>query len=173
MTVEPVPGAKVSRVATLWSVVYHHDGRNYSIADPDLDKAMEGLRRLLARKKIIPVAAKPAPSPSPPPVSITAVDILEEGMPEDLQLNWPEGDAGPEPVPNELAGFMEADESPQDFRDRIMRLLQRFGMKEGTHGPVGSALAPLSDDEKMLLVPLIVANTQAGNWLGVSEHLKD
>ena len=86
----------------------------------------------------------------------------------------PEGeDAGTdrEPgVPPELMEFMFEGEGVEDFRARAFNLLFRFGITEGENFEGGGEL--LSAKEKEDLLPLVIANTKAGNWLKLAEAVR-
>ena len=72
-------------------------------------------------------------------------------------------------IPDQLAKYAEADESAEDFRVRAFSLLFRFGIADGEHF---EGAGPLSADEKIMLLPMLIANFEAGNWLGLTEDLK-
>ena len=72
-------------------------------------------------------------------------------------------------IPAALAKYSEADESAEDFRARAFSLLFRFGINDGEHF---EGAGPLSADEKIMLLPMLIANFEAGNWLGLTEDLK-
>lgn len=72
-------------------------------------------------------------------------------------------------IPDELAKYAEADESAEDFRKRAFSLLFRFGIAEGENFAGGGE--PLTPDEKIKLLPMLIANFNAGNWLKLTEDL--
>ena len=72
-------------------------------------------------------------------------------------------------IPDALAKYAEADESAEDFRARAFSLLFRFGINDGEHF---EGAGPLTADEKIMLLPMLVANFEAGNWLGLTEDMK-
>lgn len=80
------------------------------------------------------------------------------------------GEEGEPGIPPELAEFKKEGESVEDFRGRISRLLFRFGIKEGENFVGGGE--PLTPEEKMQVLPLIVANIKAGNWLKLADDIR-
>lgn len=72
-------------------------------------------------------------------------------------------------IPDHLAKYAEASESAEDFRARAFSLLFRFGIADGEHF---EGAGPLTPDEKITLLPMLVANFAAGNWLGLTEDMK-
>ncbi len=73
-------------------------------------------------------------------------------------------------IPPLLQRYAEADETAEEFRLRLNRMLFRFGIKEGEHFLGGGEA--LSIDEKIRLLPMLVANFKAGNWLKLDEELE-
>lgn len=73
-------------------------------------------------------------------------------------------------IPDQLAKYAEADESAEDFRKRAFSILFRFGIAEGENFEGGGE--PLSPEEKIRLLPMLIANFAAGNWLNLTEDLK-
>lgn len=73
-------------------------------------------------------------------------------------------------IPDALAKYAEADESAEDFRKRAFSILFRFGIAEGENFEGGGE--PLSPEEKIRLLPMLIANFAAGNWLNLTEDLK-
>ena len=73
-------------------------------------------------------------------------------------------------IPDELAKYAEADESAEDFRKRAFSILFRFGIAEGENFEGGGE--PLTPEEKIRLLPMLIANFAAGNWLNLTEDLK-
>lgn len=84
--------------------------------------------------------------------------------------NWsPPAQAPQETIPEEIipqsfVGYIAPDESVAEMRSRLAALLQgllsRFGDSTGQ-------LPPLSSAEKVRMYEMIVANSAAGDWLGV------
>lgn len=72
-------------------------------------------------------------------------------------------------IPEALAKYAEADESAEDFRRRAFNLLFRFGIAEGENFEGGGE--PLTPEEKIKLLPMLIANFNAGNWLKLTEDL--
>ena len=92
-------------------------------------------------------------------------------------LGYPDEEIEPAPyepnftvIPDRLAKYAEADESAEDFRKRAFSLLFRFGIAEGENFEGGGE--PLTAEEKIKLLPMLIANFEAGNWLRLSEELK-
>lgn len=73
-------------------------------------------------------------------------------------------------IPEGLAKYAEADETAEDFRRRAFNLLFRFGIAEGENFEGGGE--PLTAEEKINLLPMLIANFEAGNWLNLKESLK-
>lgn len=101
------------------------------------------------------------------------------GYSDEAEVDEPEEDTAPEPafyepnftvIPDRLAKYAEADESAEDFRKRAFSLLFRFGIAEGENFEGGGE--PLTAEEKIKLLPMLIANFEAGNWLRLSEELK-
>lgn len=95
---------------------------------------------------------EPQPSPVAPPVEAEA-----EPYAPDFTM-----------IPEGLAKYAEADESAEDFRRRAFSLLFRFGINEGEHF---EGAGPLTPEEKITLLPMLIANFKSGNWLNLSEDL--
>ena len=99
----------------------------------------------------------------------TSPDLPAPDEPDDDPSGEDEGTFS-EDIPPSLQRYAEADEGPEEFRQRLHRLLFRFGIKEGEHFLGGGE--PLSIDEKIKLLPMLVANFKAGNWLKLSDELE-
>jgi len=129
---------------------------------------------------VVEVEAEPVPDPRDAEIEALKARIAElETPPATPPLTYPdEAPAEPAPpyvpdftlIPDQLAKYAEADESAEDFRARAFNLLFRFGIKEGENFEGGGE--PLTPEEKIMLLPMLVANFEAGNWLGLTEDLK-
>jgi hypothetical protein len=85
-------------------------------------------------------------------------------------VNWiapiqkPEEVTPEEIIPQSFAGYIAPDESIAEMRSRLAALLQellsRFGDSTGQ-------LLPLTSGDKVRMYEMIVANSAAGDWLGV------
>ena len=74
-------------------------------------------------------------------------------------------------IPDALAKFAEADETAADFRNRLKRLWQRFGIADGENFPGGGE--PLSGEEKITMREIdIVLNSDEGRNAGLLQWLQ-
>lgn len=114
-----------------------------------------------------PVLAYEAPDPD------DAVPLDEEPPEEVEEVELaPTRFEAPDPsvIPDQLAGYALADEAADDFRKRAFQLLFRFGIADGENFEGGGE--PLTADEKISLLPMLIANFEAGNWLNLQSDLK-
>lgn len=73
-------------------------------------------------------------------------------------------------IPDALAKFAEADETAADFRNRLKRLWQRFGIADGENFPGGGE--PLTGEEKIRMREIdIVLNSDEGRTAGLLQWL--
>lgn len=74
-------------------------------------------------------------------------------------------------IPDALAKFAEADETADDFRKRLKRLWQRFGIADGENFPGGGE--PLTGEEKITMREIdIVLNSDEGRNAGLLQWLQ-
>jgi hypothetical protein len=124
----------------------------------------------LPEELILDVPAEPEPVEEPMPLPPNPV---EAKLSDYGEVGEPEVPAEPEPldlneVPDVLKRFVEADESPAEFRIRLKKLWQRFGIEDGKHFPGGGEA--LSGDEKILMGDLMaVMNAHTFAWMRPSE----
>lgn len=74
-------------------------------------------------------------------------------------------------IPDALARFAESEESAPEFRARLKRLWQRFGIADGKNFPGGGEA--LTGDEKITMREIdIVLNSEEGQKAGLLEWMK-
>lgn len=158
------------------------------VSDPELEGRVASLEERVAK-----LEAKLAEQPKPAEPVEVVVEADEFHIPDtpplpyddEAEVDEPEEapvvetEPAPEPapyepnftvIPDRLAKYAEADESAEDFRKRAFSLLFRFGIAEGENFEGGGE--PLTAEEKIKLLPMLIANFEAGNWLRLSEELK-
>lgn len=129
----------VTKNPTFWVVSGRYFGRYHSgFRDDPISLANSLVEIAKAEHAPTAKAQPPAPEPEPPVVDVNV-------------------------VPESLVKYVEADESPSDFRLRVMRLWQRFGIAEGQNFPGGGEA--LTNAEKIMMREIDIANERAGNWL--------
>lgn len=138
----------ITRSPAFWTITGFYHGRFHGGHRADPVSLASTLHDIALREHeapappvVVEIVEAPAPPPPPPPV----ID--------------------PSIIPEELAGFAETWESAADFRDRVKKLWQRFGIADGHHFPGGGEA--LTSEEKILMREIDIANQKAGNWLSV------
>lgn len=104
--------------------------------------------------------AEPAPEVVEVPVAVEPEAAAPEPYTPDFTL-----------IPDALAKYAEADETADDFRKRLKRLWQRFGIADGENFPGGGE--PLSGEEKITMREIdIVLNSDEGRNAGLLQWLQ-
>jgi hypothetical protein len=98
-----------------------------------------------------------------------AVDGTKSGIEMDIDnaiySNAPKpATVAPDVIPSSFQAFVQPDESVTDLRNRLAAMLQNLLAR---FGDSTAQLAPLTSGEKVTMYEMIVANSAAGDWLGV------
>ena len=137
------------------------------------NERIDALTALIAGGVAPPPRKQPEPEIVTNPPQEAGFSLPEEPAPEPELVAEPELVSEPGPldlneVPDVLKRFVEADETPAEFRIRLKSLWQRFGIEDGKHFPGGGEA--LSGEEKILMGDLMgVMNAHLFAWMKPNE----